>query len=390
MSGAANVLVLGKGTVASELYAQLYAVQPELSRLGALRLVGAADSRRSWFDAEGADPRAAAARLDAAGAREGLPALIDRLRRLQNPVLVDCTAADGMERVYALALAAGVHVVTANKKPLSAGRARRDALLALAERTGRALRYETTVGAGLPVIETLQNLVRTGDRVARIEGSLSGTLGYLASELSRGVALSQAVRRALSLGLTEPHPGEDLSGVDVARKALILGREIGLSLELGDVHVEPFVPAELSRHATPEALFAQLAAYDDAMARRVEALRARGRVLRYLATVEPEGAGAPARVCVGPVGVAEDHPAARLHGTEAFVAFHTDRYRAHPLVVQGPGAGGAVTAAGVLADVLAIARAGGARGAQSPLAGVRARASRSSAGVLPNQRIHAR
>ncbi len=221
----------------------------------------------------------------------------------------------------------------------------------------RALRYETTVGASLPVIATLQDMVRTGDRVLSIEGSLSGTLGYLANEVSRGVALSTAVREARERGYTEPHPGDDLSGTDAARKALILAREIGLALELGDVEVEPFVPAALLAEADVGAFLESLRAHDEVFARRVRGLRDEGRVLRYLATIQPGDGATPPRVRVGPVGVAADHPAARLRGTEALVAFTTERYRESPLVVQGSGAGGAVTAAGVLADVLAIARA---------------------------------
>jgi aspartokinase/homoserine dehydrogenase 1 len=280
------------------------------------------------------------------------------LKRLPVPVLVDCTAADGMERVYEAALSRGVHVVVANKKALSLPMVERDALFAVARRSHRAFRYETTVGASLPVIETLQNLVRTGDRVHLIEGSLSGTLGYLSNEVSRGVRLSAAVRAARERGYTEPHPRDDLSGTDAARKALILARELGCALDLADVVVEPFVPAPLLAHDDVDAFLEAIAGHDDAFERRVEGLRGEGRVLRYLATITP--ATSPddkATVRVGPVGVASDHPAARLRGTEALVAFRTERYSEFALVVQGAGAGGALTAAGVLADVLAISRA---------------------------------
>lgn len=389
MSGAASVFVLGKGTVASALFAQLHGLQRGGGRASAaVRLVGAADRRGSWFDAGGGDPRAAVARLDAARAGEGLAATIDRLRSLPTPILVDCTAADGMERAYERALGAGVHVVTANKKPLAIPASARARLFAAAARAGRALRYETTVGASLPVIETLQNLIRTGDRVDRIEGSLSGTLGYLAGELARGVPLSRAVASARVQGLTEPHPRDDLSGVDVARKALILAREIGLEVELSEVSIEPFVPASILAHETPEALLTALERYDPLVVSQMEELRRRGEVLRYLATIEPASTRGPAQVRVGPVGVPEQHPAARLRGTEALVSFRTERFSAHPLVVQGPGAGGALTAAGVLADLLGVTR-GNQLDPQLGSVG-RARASRSCAGVLPNQRTHAR
>jgi aspartokinase/homoserine dehydrogenase 1 len=269
-----------------------------------------------------------------------------------------------MERIYEAALARGIHVVTANKKALTLPTAERQSLFAAARRAHRAFRYETTVGASLPVIETLQNLVRTGDRVHLIEGSLSGTLGYLSNEVSRGVRLSAAVRSARERGYTEPHPRDDLSGVDAARKALILARELGVALDLTEVTVEPFLPAHLFVHDDVEVFLNAVADHDDAFERQLEKLRAEQRVLRYLATVTlaPSAGGAPSAVVrVGPVGVPADHPAARLKGTEALVAFRTERYSDTPLVIQGAGAGGPVTAAGVLADVLAISRARRAR-----------------------------
>lgn len=354
-----DVLLLGKGAVGGQLLAQLAAQRDALRERHDvdLRLVGVADRRASVFEPSGLDPRSVRARLEAAPTREDSGELVEHLARAPVAVLVDCTAADGMEAVYDRAIARGVHVVTANKKPFAAPAPSRDALFVTARARHRALRYETTVGASLPVIATLQDMVRTGDRVLSIEGSLSGTLGYLANEVSRGVALSTAVREARERGYTEPHPGDDLSGTDAARKALILAREIGLALELGDVEVEPFVPAALLAEADVGAFLESLRAHDEVFARRVRGLRDEGRVLRYLATIQPGDGATPPRVRVGPVGVAADHPAARLRGTEALVAFTTERYRESPLVVQGSGAGGAVTAAGVLADVLAIARA---------------------------------
>lgn len=352
-----DVLLLGKGAVGGQLLAQLAAQRDALRERHDvdLRLVGVADRRASVVDRAGLDPRGARARLEASPTRAETRALVEELARAPVAVLVDCTAADGMDAIYDDALARGVHVVTANKKPFAAPTARRDELFARARARHRALRYETTVGASLPVIATLQDMVRTGDRVLAIEGSLSGTLGYLANEVSRGVALSTAVRDARERGYTEPHPGDDLSGMDAARKALILAREIGLALDLDDVEVEPFVPAALLAEPDVGAFLDALRAHDEVFARRIRGLRDEGRVLRYLASIEPgDGARAP-RVRVGPLGVAADHPAARLRGTEALVAFTTERYRDSPLVVQGSGAGGAVTAAGVLADVLAIA-----------------------------------
>jgi aspartokinase/homoserine dehydrogenase 1 len=162
--------------------------------------------------------------------------LLDRLSRRPVPVLVDCTAADGMETLYLEAFRRGIHVVAANKKPLALPLERRAAVSEVARRHFRAWHYETTVGAGLPVIETLRNLVATGDVVERIDGSLSGTLGFLCQEVMAGSPLSVAVRSARDRGYTEPHPRDDLSGLDVARKALILARYHGLPYsEIADV-----------------------------------------------------------------------------------------------------------------------------------------------------------
>ena len=352
-----SLLVLGKGTVGGNLLAQIAAERENLLRRSdlALKVVGVADSAGALFDDEGLDPHAVRAQLDARDLpRVSTGEVLDRLARLPVPVLVDCSAADGMESLYTEALARGIHVVTANKKPLVLPQPERARIFDAARAAHRGLRYETTCGASLPVIETLKNLVRTGDTVTLVEGSLSGTLGYLCNEVMRGVALSAAVRDAKARGYTEPHPRDDLTGLDAARKALILARELGLQAELDDVAVEPFVPREILAEPDLARFFAALEAHDAAFADHVAALRAQGLTLRYLARVEP-GDGAP-RLRVGPVGVAADHPAVRLRGSEAFVAFTTARYAEYPLVVQGAGAGGAVTAAGVLADVLALSQ----------------------------------
>lgn len=353
-----SLLVLGKGTVGGHVLAQ---IEQEAARLErehdvALRVVGIVDRKHAAWDARGLALDRYREVLEAAPPRDAR-ALLDELRKLPVPVLVDCTAEDGMDALYAAAFEKGVHVVTANKKPLCVPLERYQALQRLARRHHRGFRYETTVGASLPVIETLKNLVRTGDRVSLVEGSLSGTLGYLCNELMAGVPLSQAVRRAKELGYTEPHPADDLSGVDAGRKALILARELGLALSLEDVSVEPFVPADVLAERDLDAFFRRLEAIDGATAARVEGLKREGRSLRYVARVEPGGQGTAPSLKVGPVGVPATHPAAHLRGSEAFVAFTTERYADYPLIVQGAGAGGAVTAAGVLADAFALSQA---------------------------------
>lgn len=362
-----SLVLLGKGTVGGELLRQIaqQAATLEAEHDLQIRVVAVGD-RLGWAFAEDGLPLPAvdAPRTPWAEGPPGdgaVPAdlgrLFEQVRRLPVPILVDCTAAGGLAPTYLAAFEHGLHVVAANKKPLTGPAAEHAALVAAARRHSRGFARETTCGASLPVIETLRDLVRTGDTVRRVEGSLSGTLGYLCNRLMAGAPLSAAVREARDRGYTEPHPGDDLTGLDVARKALILARELGLPCELADVQIEPLVPAEVLAQPDLEGFFAALAAQDGAMAARVADAKAAGLTLRYLATLEP-GAAQPLRV--GPVAVPADHPATALQGAEAFVAFTTARYQPRPLLVQGAGAGGAVTAAGVLADVIRVAN--GVRG----------------------------
>jgi aspartokinase/homoserine dehydrogenase 1 len=348
-----SMLVIGKGTVGGHLLSQLEQQAGRLEKEHDVRLnvVAIADRKHAAWSDRGIPLDRWRQVLDESAFVE-MGALLDRLRKLPVPVLVDCTAEDGMEAIYEEAFRRGIHVVTANKKPLTAPTPAVRSLHASARRHHRTFRYETTVGASLPVIDTLKNLVRTGDRVMLIEGSLSGTLGYLANELMAGVPLTAAVKKAKELGYTEPHPADDLSGLDAGRKALILARELGFEMSMSDVEVEPFVAADLLAERDVDAFFRALAKADAPMAERIATLKKEGRTLRYLARVEPGQ-----KLKVGPIGVPTDHPAAHLRGSEAFVAFTTERYASYPLIVQGAGAGGAVTAAGVLADVFALSQA---------------------------------
>ena len=347
-----HVLLLGHGTVGGKLLEQI-AAQTETLRHDhgvRLKLVGLCDSQRTVFDADGLDAARATSQLERKGT---VASLIDEMARLSLPVLVDCTSASGMEATYARAFDAGLHVVAANKKPLTLPWNERQALVEHARRTSRGYLYETTCGASLPIIETLKNLVRTGDVVHRIEGSLSGTLAFLADQLMGGTPLSQAVARARQKGLTEPHPRDDLSGLDVARKAVILARELGAPVELSEVAVEPFLPDEWLREDDPDSFVRGLERHDRAFAERIERYRREGLMLRYLARVERRDD--VVSVKVGPVAIDAKHPAANLRGEEAMVAFTSQRYRDYPLIVRGAGAGGEVTAAGVLADILRLA-----------------------------------
>jgi aspartokinase/homoserine dehydrogenase 1 len=356
-----DVVLLGFGQIGRALAPMIAKVK----RQGVtLRIVGLIDRSGLVFDASGFAPTRLTA-LAAAKAK-GTPlakapggggrranaaeavAFVAR-HALTNPVLVDVTADDTSDALTA-ALGAGMHVVLANKRPVATTRRKYDALRAAAQAHGRRLLHEATVGAGLPIIDTYQKLVESGDRVSKIEGCPSGTLGFLFGELGRGAAFSAALRGAIAKGYPEPDPRDDLSGMDVARKALILGRLLGFAGELEDIAVESLVPDGAERLRLDQFL-ASLEDFDAAWAKRVAAARARGGVLRYRAIVTRR------RIRVGLVVVDASSPMASLNGTDNQFIFTTMRYKKNPLVITGPGAGPAVTAGGILNDVLKLAGA---------------------------------
>jgi aspartokinase/homoserine dehydrogenase 1 len=230
-----------------------------------------------------------------------------------------------------------------------------EALRAARRQGGSHYLYEGTVGAGLPVIQTLRDLRETGDQVHSIEGIFSGTLAYLFNVYDGSVPFSAIVREARQLGYTEPDPRDDLSGIDVARKLIILAREMGLKLELSDVKVESLVPPELAS-GTIEEFLDGLSRHDEALKQRYEAARKAGKVLRFVGRVTAEG-----EATVGVVELDAKHAFANIALTDNVVRFATARYNKNPLIVQGPGAGPEVTAGGVFADLLRLSAYLGAR-----------------------------
>jgi bifunctional aspartokinase / homoserine dehydrogenase 1 len=266
-------------------------------------------------------------------------------RALRNPILVDATAADTTE-LLELALSRGFDLVLANKVPLAGSQQALDSLLVAAAIAGRRILSEATVGAGLPVIDTIRKLVESGDEVLTIEGCPSGTLGFLLGEIGRDVSFADALRSAVELGYTEPDPRIDLSGLDVGRKALILARLIGFRGDLSQVAVESLIP-ESHRDITRDAFLDRLVELDDAWRARAREARERGELLRYRARITPK------QISVGLVGVSASDPLAQLTGTDNQFSITTRRYT-QPLVITGPGAGAPVTAAGVFSDLLRL------------------------------------
>ncbi len=330
-------------------------------RSGAPRVVGIIDRSGYLFDPAGisaarlanasAEKRAGRGIATLPGARASTTAasltFIGR-HALSRPVCIDVTAEETTPLLMD-AVRAGMDIVMANKRPLSGARASVRALRELAEEHGARIRAETTVGAALPVLDTYAKLVESGDRVRRIDSCPSGTLGFLFDELGRGKKFSAALRDAMARGYTEPDPRDDLSGMDVARKALILGRLLGYEGEMSDVKVESLVAPEAVRMPLKKFL-ASLEKFDDAWGARVARAAARGGVLRYQATSSAR------KVRVGLVVADASSPMASLRGTDNQFVFVSDRYKANPMVITGPGAGPDVTASGVLNDLLSLAR----------------------------------
>ena len=268
---------------------------------------------------------------------------------LPHAVVIDATASAELTTHYESWLARGINVITPNKKsnagPLAAYRSLRET----ARRHQRYFLYETNVGAGLPIIQTLRGLVETGDEVIRIEGVLSGTLSYIFNSLDGRRTFSEVVREAHSLGLTEPDPREDLSGVDVARKLIILAREMGLEVEMDAVRVESLVAEDL-REGSVDQYLDSLGKHDQKMADLLSSARDKGQVVRYVGTIDANG-DLSAEMRSYPT----EHPFASLTGSDNIVSFQTARYNSQPMIVRGPGAGPEVTAAGVFADLLRLA-----------------------------------
>lgn len=265
-------------------------------------------------------------------------------------VLVDATAAE-LAPAHILALRRGFHVVTANKKPLTSRLSDYADIQRLRRQKGLNYQYEATFGAGLPLLSTLQDLINTGDKVIRVQGCLSGTLGFICSKLDEGRPLSQAVAEAIRLGYTEPDPREDLSGADVARKSLIISRELGIFSEPKETRLKPMISKKFFRYRSVDDFLANLWHADASMNDLVRQARKEKKVLRYIVDIRP-GEGCE----VGLKMVTSDSPIGSLRGPDNILVFQTQRYYEHPLVIQGPGAGASVTAAGVLGDLLKIAK----------------------------------
>ena len=278
---------------------------------------------------------------------EALAHAVSRME-LANGALVDCTASAAVVDAYPAFIDANLHIVTPNKIANALPWPRYTALMKQLEERHKHFLFEANVGAGLPIVSTLRDLIASGDEIVRIEGILSGTLSYLFNQFDGTTPFSELVREAHRMGFTEPDPREDLSGQDVGRKLLILARMIGRKMDLTDVKVDSLVPPPLRRGKFAPKWLTSLARYDSVMARRFSRAKAKGAVLRYVGTLERGRARAGLRE------LPADHPVAVAKGNDNVISFVTKRYSRTPLVVQGPGAGADVTAMGVFSDILKL------------------------------------
>jgi homoserine dehydrogenase len=352
MTSKVPIIFLGTGNIGGTLLKQILDNGDVVARRTGLQLapVALADVSGVLFDPDGLSEETLHAALNAVasgGLLESVPGVrpLDEVTQALQPgaIVADMTATPKTAPTLLAAMEAECGVVLANKIPLAA-----DWNAAKTFFEYPCLRYECTVGAGLPVIDTLQYLLDTGDRVTRIEGCLSGTLGYLCTELERGVSYSAAVAQAKALGYTEPDPRDDLSGKDVARKALILARTAGWPLSEDDLDVETLYSESLAGLSIGE-FMAATPTLDGEYAARVKKAKATGKVLRYVAKVSSKGG------TVGLVAVDRDSPLGALRGPANYVALYTERYAEVPLAISGPGAGREVTAAGVMGDIIKLA-----------------------------------
>ncbi|MGH8134895.1 MAG: bifunctional aspartate kinase/homoserine dehydrogenase I [Steroidobacteraceae bacterium] len=354
-----SIGLIGPGAVGSVLIGQ---IESQAARFRNdfnldLRVRGIATSKRMLLADTAIDLRRWRDELDRQGEALDLARFAAHVGagHLPHRVMIDCTAEAGIASRYASWFEAGLHVVTPNKKAGSAGLAEFRRMQQARREAGTHYLFEATVGAALPIIMTVRDLRETGDGIHAIEGIFSGTLAYLFNVFDGRKPFSTIVADAQARGFTEPDPRDDLSGMDVARKLVILGREMGLVLELADVEVENLVPVELRACSVAEFL-AKLPAHDDRMRELHDVAQREGKVLRYVGRLTAAG-----RATVSVERLETRHAFANMALTDNIVRFVTDRYCDNPLIVQGPGAGPAVTAGGVFGDLLRLASYLGAR-----------------------------
>ncbi len=349
-----NCFLVGPGLIGGTLLKQIHNQANYLKNEHdvEVKLIGLADSKKMLFDSEGISIANWKKELSKSRKKMNIKDFTRKMNEfnLQNSVFVDCTSNESIGAEYINILKSNIHIVTPNKKANSSKWQDYQNMKEISiERNIRFL-YETNVGAGLPVISTLNDILKSGDSIIKVEAVLSGTLSYIFNSFVGSKSFSEIVKEAREKGYTEPDPRDDLNGMDVARKILILAREIGLKMELGDIDVENLVPEPARNTKSIDDFFKQLKGFDKEFDLKKKKAAKNNYKLCYIATLE----NGKAKVNLQEVG--SSHPFYSLSGSDNIISFTTNRYNKCPLVVKGPGAGADVTAAGVFADIIRISK----------------------------------
>jgi aspartokinase/homoserine dehydrogenase 1 len=347
-----NLFICGTGTVGDSLIQQLASQQEKLMKERGLKLnvVGIANGHQALFDRDGLDLSNYRALLDEKGTASSPQIIRDEVigMNIFNSVFVDCTANADVASLYKDLLNNNVSVVAANKIAASSSYANYTELKQIARNRGVKYLFETNVGAGLPIIKTINDLIASGDKILKIEAVVSGTLNFIFNKISADVPFSETIRMAKEQGYSEPDPRIDLSGKDVIRKLVILAREAGYVLEQEDVEKNLFVPDEFFEGSL-EDFWKNIPSLDADFEARRQKLEAENKHWKFVAKLE-DGKGS-----VSLQEVSRSHPFYGLEGSNNIVLLTTERYNEYPMMIQGYGAGASVTAAGVFADIISVA-----------------------------------
>lgn len=347
-----HLFMIGVGLIGSTLINQIKRHKDSLLNNQSLeiKIIGLSNSKKMIFDENGIDLEQWREHLVDKGTVTNIGTFVERMKsmNLTNTIFVDNTASDQVANFYELILDASISISTPNKIATSSSFLLYQRLKKIANKRGVQFKYETNVGAGLPVLSTINDLINSGDRIMKIEGVLSGSLSYIFNNYREGDSFATIVEEAKTLGYTEPDPRVDLSGLDVRRKLVILAREVGFPLEPARVEIQPILPENCLNAKSTEAFFEELHNSDEYFSNLLSDAKSKNEVLRVIASFEDGVAK------IGLIGVDSDNPFYTLSGSDNMIVFTTERYKERPLVVRGPGAGAEVTAAGVFAEIISI------------------------------------